>query len=170
MADINSAHLVVPSGTITIGSSTAALDSYVNTRGYITSTPGSVLTMNSTNISFTNDGAGLTWGNNNSRIYDDLHLNIATNDYLCIKAPTQPSVTATDSYFSGNLYLVEGLVASQTWVNNIFLTTNLTQLTVERLIGNPIVSYTTTTCFIHCLLTTGNNWIQFGAYNTVTDA
>ena len=73
------------------------------------------------------------------------------------------SVTATDLYFSGTLYNIA-------WVNNKFLTTNLTEFRVERRLGNPILSYTSVYCFILCLSTTGTNRIQFRVYNTVTDA
>ena len=33
-----------------------------------------------TSISFPNNGAGLTWGNNYSQIYDNGNLNISTDD------------------------------------------------------------------------------------------
>jgi len=73
------------------------------------------LAMNSNSIGFSNNGAGLKWGtNSNSQIYDNGNLYITTDDYLNISCPTQMSVSATDSYFSGNLHSVEGLIASQT--------------------------------------------------------
>ena len=88
--------------------------------------------MNSNNISFTNSGAGLPWGNNNSQIYDDSNLHISSFANVLIYTPSQ--------------------------------------LTVGKLSGNPIVSWTSNNCYIQCLSTTGNNWIQFHANSTVTDA
>ena len=74
----------------------------------------------SNSISFMYNGAGITWANNNSQIYDDSNLNIKTDDYLYVSCLTQMPVTVADSYFSGNLCSIEGIVASQTWVNNNF--------------------------------------------------
>ena len=116
-------------------------EDWVTNRAYITSSPGALLTMNSNHISFTNNGAGIIWGSSGqSRIYDNGNLYITTDDNLYITAPTQLSVTATDSYFSGNVYNYESLLASQTWVNNNFLTTSPPQLSVGKLMGNPIIA------------------------------
>ena len=156
--------------SIAIGSNAVATQSYVTTRGFITSTPGTALTMNSNNITFSNNGAGLVWGNNYSQIYDNGNLYITTDDYLNISAPTRINITSTDTYFSGNVYNYESLLASQNWVNLNFLTTSPSQLTVGKLIGNPIISYTNANCYIQALSATGNNWIQFRAFNTTTDA
>ena len=43
-------------------------------------------------------------------------------------------------------------------------------MSVGTLMGNPIVSYANANCYIQCLSATGNNWIQFHANNTTTDA
>ena len=128
------------------------------------------LAMNSNSIGFSNNGAGLVWGNNYSQIYDNGNLYITTDNYLNISAPTRINITSTDTYFSGNVYNYESLLASQNWVNLNFLTTSPSQLTVGKLIGNPIISYTNANCYIQALSATGNNWIQFRAFNTTTDA
>ena len=126
--------------------------------------------MNS-NIIFSNNGAGLTWGNNYTQIYDNGNLYINTDDYLNISAPTQVSVTSANSYFSGNIYSNNNILATQSWVNSqYYLTASPSQLTVGKLMGNPIISWTSNNCYIQALSTTGNNWIQFRAYNTTTDA
>jgi hypothetical protein len=71
------------------------------------------LAMNSNSIGFTNNGAGLKWGtNSNSQIYDNDNLYITTDDYLNITAPTQINITSNDTYFSGNVYNYESLLAS----------------------------------------------------------
>ena len=126
--------------------------------------------MNSNNITFSGGGAGLVWGNNYSRIYDNVNLYIKTDDYLNITAPTQINITSTNTYFSGNVYNYESLLASQTWVNLNFLTTSPSQLTVGKLMGNPIISWLSNNCYIQALTTNGNNTITFCANNTVTDA
>ena len=87
--------------------------------------------MNSNNVTFSNNGAGLSWGNNNSRIYDNGNLYIVTDDYLNITAPTQLIVTSPSSYFSGNMYTNNNLVASQSWVQSQnYLTTSPATITV----------------------------------------
>ena len=50
-----------------------------------------------------------------------------------------------------------------------YLTSSPPQLTVGKLMGNPIVSWTSNNCYIQCLSTTGNNWLTFCANNTVSD-
>ena len=60
------------------------------------------LTM-TTNISFPNNGAGLTWGNNYSQIYDNGNLNISTDDYMYIYAPTSCTITSPNTSLSGSL-------------------------------------------------------------------
>ena len=56
---------------LNVAGNVSASQGYVTSRGYITSTPGSTLSMNSNSITFLNNGAGLTWGNNYSQIYDN---------------------------------------------------------------------------------------------------
>ena len=58
--------------------------------------------MHGNTIGFSNNGAGLKWGNNYSQIYDNGNLYIVTDDYLNITAPTQLTVTSPNAYFSGN--------------------------------------------------------------------
>jgi len=55
------------------------------------------------NISFSNTGPGITWGNNNSQIYDDSNLHISTDDTLYISAPTLCSITTPNCSLSGSL-------------------------------------------------------------------
>ena len=114
----------------------------MTSRGYITSSQNALLTMNSNNISFTNYGAGITWGNsNNSQIYDDSNLHISSFANILLYTPTQVTVTSPNAYFTGDVYSNNNLLASQTWVNNQYLlTSSPSQLTVGKLIGNPIVS------------------------------
>ena len=75
--------------------------------------------MNSNSTSFTNNGAGLTWKNNYSQIYDDAYLNIKTDDSLYISAPTQISVTSANSYFSGNMNMNNNLLATHSYGNSL---------------------------------------------------
>ena len=74
------------------------------------------LAMNSNTIGFSNTHAGLSWGSNYSRIYDDSNLNITTDDAMYISAPTQLNITSPSSYFSGNVYTNNNVLASQSWV------------------------------------------------------
>ena len=68
------------------------------------------------------------------------------------------------------MYSNNNILASETWVNNqYYLTSSPSQLTVGKLMGNPIVSWASKYCYIQCLSTTGNNWLTFRANNTITD-
>ena len=110
-------------------------------------------------------------GSNYSRIYDDSNLHITTDDTMYISAPSQLNITSPSSYFSGNVYTNNNLLASQSWVQSQnYLTSSPSSLTVGTLMGNPIVSYANSNCYLQCLSATGNNWIQFPANNTTTDA
>ena len=60
----------------------------LNGNSLITATPGVTLNMNSNSIAFSNNSAGLVWGNNYSQIYDDGNLHINTDDFINISAPT----------------------------------------------------------------------------------
>ena len=71
--------------------------SYVTGLNYITATPGIQLTMNSNNIAFSNNGAGLSWGRNYSRIYDDSNLHITTDEIMYISSPNQLNITSSSS-------------------------------------------------------------------------
>ena len=82
---------------------------YVNAAG---------LVMNGNKISFSNNGAGLSWGNNYSQIYDNGNLYIVTDDYMNISAPTQLIVSSPNTSFSGNVYMGSNLLASQSWVTS----------------------------------------------------
>ena len=64
--------------------------------------------MNSNSILFVQNGAGLIWGNFNSRIYDNSQMNIAPNDYLYINEPTKVTVTSMESNFSGAITMAYG--------------------------------------------------------------
>ena len=105
----------------------------------ITATPGVTLNMNSNIIVFSNNGAGLVWGNNYSQIYDDGNLHINTDDYIYISAPTQFNVTTPTASFSGNIYMGSNLLASQSWVLNQFNSPTFTSLYVN--IDQPIKEY-----------------------------
>ena len=59
--------------------------------------------MNSNSITFTKNGAGLLWGNNNSQIYDDSNLQISSVANILIYSPTQVTVTSSNAYFSGDV-------------------------------------------------------------------
>ena len=60
--------------------------------------------MNSNSITLSNNGAGLSWGNNYTHICDNGNLYTNTADYLNISAPTQVTITSANSYFSDNVY------------------------------------------------------------------
>ena len=69
------------------------------------------------------------------------------------------------------MYLNNNILACQARVNSqYYFTSSSSHLTVGKLMGNPIVSWTSNNCYIQCLLTTGNNWIQFCTNNITTDA
>ena len=76
--------------------------------------------MMSDSISFTNNGAGITWGNsNNSQIYDDSNLYISSVANILLYTPTQVTVTSPNTYFTGDMYSnSNNILASQAWVNN----------------------------------------------------
>ena len=74
---------------LNVASNPVATQNYVTSRNYITSKPGDLLKMMSNSISFTNNGAGITWANNNSQIYDNGNLYITTDDYLNISCQSQ---------------------------------------------------------------------------------
>ena len=117
------------------------MQSYVTSRRYIISSQNALLTMNSNNISFTNNGAWLTWYNNNSQIYDDSNLHISSVANIVIYTPTQVTVTSPSVDCTSDVYSNNAILASQQWVNNqYFLTASPHQLTVGKLIDNPIVS------------------------------
>ena len=139
----------IDSNGMTIGTSPVATQSYVTGLEYITSSPGVKLNMNSNSISFTNNGAGITWANNNSQIYDDGNLHINTDDSIYISAPTQFYVTTPTALFSGNVYMQSNLLASQSWVTSQFNNPTFT--------GSLIVTYTNASCYMLCQSLTGNN-------------
>ena len=67
----------------------------------------------SNNLLFPNTGCGITWGpSNNSQIYNDGNMQISTDDYLYIYAPTQFVVTSPNCSFSGNVYIGSNLLAT----------------------------------------------------------
>ena len=81
------------------------------------------------------------------------------------------TVMSPNTYFTGNIYSNNNILASQSWVQGQnYLTTSPSSLTEGILMGNPIVSYANSNCYIQCLSATGNNWIEFHANNTTTDA
>jgi hypothetical protein len=55
------------------------------------------------------NSTGITWGNNNSRIYDNAHLCIETDDYMYITAPTSLTITSPSVSVSGTLTASGGL-------------------------------------------------------------
>ena len=58
----------------------------------------------STPISFNNDGKGvIRWGNDFSKIYDDGHLHINTDDNMYISAPSYLEITSANTKFNGQL-------------------------------------------------------------------
>ena len=71
---------------------------------------------------------------------------------LCIfSAPTQLTLTSPNAYFTGNVYSNNNLLATQAWVNSkYYLTSSPPQLTLGKLMGNPIVSWTSNNCYIQC--------------------
>ena len=56
-----------------------------------------------TSISFPNNGAGLTCGNNYRQIYDDSNLHISTDDYMYLSAPTSCVITSQRTSLTGSL-------------------------------------------------------------------
>ena len=111
--------------SLNVNGVTPATQSYVTGLGYITATPGANLNMNTYTIAFSNSGAGLKWGNNYSQIYDDSNLHINTDDVMYISAPTQLNITSPNTYFTGNVYTNNNLLASQSWVQSQnYLTTS----------------------------------------------
>jgi Chaperone of endosialidase/Collagen triple helix repeat (20 copies) len=47
-------------------------------------------------LKFNNDGTGIVWGNNFSKIYDNAHLNIETDDNMYLKAPNYMQLDTKD--------------------------------------------------------------------------
>ena len=56
------------------------------------------------NVNFANDGSGLIWGNNYSRIYDNMHLHIETDDNMYISAPAYLEINSPNTTFLGDVY------------------------------------------------------------------
>lgn len=54
-------------------------------------------------INFSTNGSGITWGVNYSRIYDDSHLRITTDDNMYITAPGLLNVSTPSSTFTGTV-------------------------------------------------------------------
>ena len=126
-----------------VNTNTLATQSYVTGLNYITATPGAQLSMNSNNITFTNNGAGLVWGNYCSQIYDDANLHITTDDSMYISAIVQLIVTAANTYFSGNVYMNNNLLLTSTPGVDINMNTNNVNLTNGKLTlnGNGIIYF-----------------------------
>jgi hypothetical protein len=57
------------------------------------------------NVNFKNDGSGLVWGQNYSKIYDNADLHIETDDNMFIKAPTSLNIDTPNATIKGNLSL-----------------------------------------------------------------
>jgi hypothetical protein len=54
-------------------------------------------------LAFDNNGTGLVWGNNYSKIYDDGILHINTDDSLYLSAPSNLNITTPNTTISGNI-------------------------------------------------------------------
>ena len=87
-----------------VGNTTQYFPLLLNTSGaQISGNVGIGTTPTYQGISFLQNGSGITWGANYTRIYDDGNLNINTDDRLYINAPTSLSITSPDTTVSGNL-------------------------------------------------------------------
>lgn len=106
-----------------------SINSYGNQAHYGNLTVNGSLTCGINTIYFNNSGAGLVWGNNYSRIYDDANLIIYTDDRLDIRASTGTYITSgpiityeiySGGYNGGNHRLYVGTSLNGTFYVNVY--------------------------------------------------